>query len=119
MLEHKNVQFHQNGTVTYMPTRSYVYRPERSTGDLYGDVITTLNVPYIGATSMASEFSSIAAFGMSTVAKTLNSKAIINVTVHDCLFGYDNELIKLASKVVPSVIPFQKFGFMDRVRFDI
>lgn len=55
-----------------------------------------------------------AALGLSTLTKSLNSKPILNLTVYDYLWGYDDPLISLASTIVPA-IDFEKFGILDRM----
>lgn len=50
------------------------------------------------------------------LANYLGSKPILNITVHEYLWGYDDDLISLAGTVVPSYIDFDKFGLLDRVR---
>lgn len=63
---------------------------------------------------MAAQFSSVAALGMATLAKTLDSKPIINLTVNDYLYGYEDPILTLGSTFVPSITPFEKFGFLDQ-----
>jgi hypothetical protein len=40
------------------------------------------------------------------------------LTVDDVLWGYDDKMIKLAAQFLPSLLPKQKFGFMERVSFE-
>lgn len=42
---------------------------------------------------------------------------MLNLTVEDYLWGYDDPLVKLASNVIPSIITFKSFGLLDRVSF--
>lgn len=63
---------------------------------------------------MAAQISSVAALGMATLAKTLDSKPIINITVNDYLYGYEDPILTLGSHFVPSITPFEKFGFLDQ-----
>jgi scavenger receptor class B, member 1 len=52
----------------------------------------------------------------STLTKALNSPPILNITVYDYLWGYEDQLVRLASNIVPSFITFDKLGLLDRVR---
>lgn len=115
-LEHKNTTFHANGTLSYIPDRYTVPLPHLSVGDPYKDVIVTLNLPLLGFTAATQKISTFAALAFSTLAKSTNSKPILNLTVHDFLWGYDDKLISLGNTVLPDFINFQRIGLMDRVR---
>jgi scavenger receptor class B, member 1 len=67
------------------------------------------------ATTVASELSFFAALALSTLTKALNAQPILNITVYDYLWGYEDNLVKLASNIVPSFITFEKLGLLDRV----
>lgn len=45
----------------------------------------------------------------------VNSSPILNITVHDYLWGYYDEIITLAGTIVPGYVNFDKFGLVDRV----
>lgn len=107
--------FNENGTVTYIPVRRTIPVPEMSIGDPQKDIVTIPNIPLIGLSTVANEISVIAALGMSTLAKSTNSKPILNLTVHDYLWGYEDNLVHLANKVLPNIFHFEKLGIMDRV----
>lgn len=114
-LVNNNVTFNDNHTVTYNPRRTVKFVRERSIGDPKIDRIVAPNIPYMGVTSTASEFNSFIALAIGALTKRLNSKAMLEVSVHDYLWGYDDPLVNLASKFIPSVIDFQRFGLMERV----
>lgn len=118
ILEHENITFNDNGTMSFDPKRSYITRSDLSFGNLTTDTIVTPNIILLGASTMASEMSSFAAFGLSTLARSLESKPILNMRVHDLLYGYEDPLVSLASTVVPSFINFERFGLLDRVIYD-
>lgn len=63
---------------------------------------------------MAAQISSVAALGMATLAKTLGSKPIITLKVNDYLYGYEDPILMIGSNFVPSITPFEKFGFLDQ-----
>lgn len=56
-----------------------------------------------------------AALAVSTLVKTTSSDPLLQLTVKDYLWGYDDPLISLASTVVPTIIPFKKLGLLDRM----
>lgn len=55
------------------------------------------------------------ALALSTLTATVNSQPMLNLTVEDYLWGYDDPLVKLAANVIPNIIPFKSFGLLDRV----
>lgn len=44
-----------------------------------------------------------------------DSQPILNLSVSEFLWGYDDRLVKMASTVLPTWINFSKFGLLDRV----
>jgi hypothetical protein len=53
--------------------------------------------------------------GLATLARYLNSQPLLNLTVHEYLWGYEDPLVSLASTVLPNWIPFTRLGLMERV----
>jgi len=49
------------------------------------------------------------------LANLMNAKPILNISVYDYLWGYNDPMVKLANGIVPNFIDFQKFGLLDRV----
>lgn len=90
--------------------------PERSVGDPRKDIIVSANLPLLGLSSATLDMSTFAALAFSTLAKSTNAKPILNLTVHDYLWGYQDNLVSLANSVLPNYINFDRFGIMDRVR---
>lgn len=116
-LDHSNYTFHENGTLTYFPKRTVKYVPERSIGDPEVDIVTVPNIPLLGASTAASEMSMFAALALSTLTNTINAQPMLNLTVHDYLWGYEDTLVHLAANIVPNIITFDTFGLLDRVSY--
>lgn len=115
ILENKNATFHENGTVSFVPVRYSIPIPERSVGDPKNDIIIAANLPLLGLSSAVSKVSSFAALALSTLAKSTSAQPILNLTVHDYLWGYQDSLVSLANTILPNYIDFPRFGLMDRV----
>lgn len=47
ILEHQNITFNDNGTMTYIPRRRVVYIPELSVSDPMKDMVNVPNVPIL------------------------------------------------------------------------
>lgn len=116
ILENRNATFHDNGTLSFVPHRYSIPMPERSVGDPRKDIIVSANLPLLGLSSATLDMSTFAALAFSTLAKSTNAKPILNLTVHDYLWGYQDNLVSLANSVLPNYINFDRFGIMDRVR---
>lgn len=69
----------------------------------------------MGASSVAARHSKVAAYGFTVLAQGLNAKPILKMTVHEALWGYEDDMINLAAKFVPSVLNSNKFGYLARV----
>lgn len=54
-------------------------------------------------------------FAFATVARSLGSKPILNLTVHDYLWGYTDKLLTYANTLMPQWIDFDTFGIFQRV----
>lgn len=61
---------------------------------------------------MASRTSSVVALGFAAIASDV--KPILNLSVNEYLYGYDDKILNLGSNVLPWVTPFKKFGFFDQ-----
>jgi hypothetical protein len=114
-LENLNSTFYDNGTLSFVPKRNCVFLPERSVGDPKKDIIVAPNLVLLAASTFAAKASSFAAFGISTLVKSLNAKPLMNLTVHDFMWGYEDNLVKLANNVIPNIITFERLGILDRV----
>lgn len=68
-----------------------------------------------GVSSALSDAGFLLNYPFMQLANLLNTKPILNHSVYDYLWGYEDSLIRLASKIVPNFIDFLKFGIMDRV----
>lgn len=114
-LEHHNATFNANDTLSYNPLRRVKFIREQSVGDPNTDMIVSPNIPYMGITAAASSISIFMAFAVRTLVRQFDAKVMLKVSVHEYLWGYEDPLVNIASKLVPSVINFQKFGLLDRM----
>ncbi|XP_043287176.1 scavenger receptor class B member 1 [Venturia canescens] len=114
-LENGNVTWNDNGTVSYVPRRSIVYVPEMSVGDPGLDIVRVPNIPMLGIYSAIHDAGFFINYPLTQLANYLNSQPILNITVYDYLWGYEDSLVRLASSIVPNFINFRKFGLLDRM----
>ncbi|KAL7727453.1 hypothetical protein ACLKA6_017573 [Drosophila palustris] len=116
VLSNHNVTLNEaNNTITYTPRREYIFVRDRSVGDPKVDRIRAPNIPYMGVSTQAAKLSMFAALGLSAVTKRLNAQPMLEISVHDYMWGYEDHLVHLASKFVPSYINFASFGIMEKL----
>ncbi|XP_067618384.1 lysosome membrane protein 2 isoform X2 [Eurosta solidaginis] len=115
VLENQDVLFNDNNTITYTPKRTVRFVRERSIGDPMDDMIFAPNIPYMGVMSAAADYSVFTSMAINVLMKKFDSKPMLKLTVHDYLWGYEDPLVHLASKIVPGIIDFQRFGLMERM----
>lgn len=101
--------------MSYVPKRHCVFIPERSIGDPKKDFILAPNLVVLAASTASAKLSTYAAFGVSMLLKSTNSKPIIRLTVDEFMWGYDDKIVKLANNLVPNMITFERLGILDRV----
>ncbi|XP_015123047.1 scavenger receptor class B member 1 [Diachasma alloeum] len=115
VLEHTKVIWHDNGTISYTPKRTVFFVPEKSPGNPVDDIVTVPNVPMLGVSSAVYDQGFIVNYPLAQLAHALNSKPILNMSVYEYLWGYEDSLVRLASGIVPNFINFRKFGLLDRM----
>ncbi|KAK0095240.1 hypothetical protein PV326_008892 [Microctonus aethiopoides] len=115
MLENTNVTWHDNGTISYIPKRSVVYRPDMSVSDPSKDFVMVANIPMLGVSSALYDAGFFVNYPLAQLANMLDSKPILNISVYDYFWGYEDSLVRLASGIVPNFIDFEKFGLLDRM----
>ncbi|XP_020816578.1 lysosome membrane protein 2 [Drosophila serrata] len=116
VLSNHNVTYNENNnTITYTPKREYVLALDRSIGDPKVDRIRAPNIPLMGVTTLASSMSMFASLGLSAITRQLDSQPMLELSVHEYMWGYEDRLVELAAKFVPSWIDFSSFGIMEKL----
>lgn len=101
--------------MTYQPRRFLKFRRDLSIGDPDVDTIMSPNIPLLGITASLQNTSMITNLGITSVTTMLGTKSIVNITISQYLWGYEDRLVTLANRVIPSWINFEKFGILERV----
>ncbi|XP_011870818.1 PREDICTED: scavenger receptor class B member 1-like isoform X2 [Vollenhovia emeryi] len=114
-LVNDNVTFNDNGTMTYIPRRTIAYVPEMSVGDPSEDIINIPNLPFLGASSALSDSGFMVNYPFVQLTNLMKAKPILNMTVYDYFWGYEDSMVTLASGIVPKFVNFQKLGLLDRM----
>jgi scavenger receptor class B, member 1 len=116
ILEHKNPTINENGTITFQIVRTIVPVEKPGAADPFTDIVYTPNFLFLGASTYAAKLSKMAGYGFNVLAQGLDAKPILNMTVEKLLWGYEDRMINVASQFLPSLLPTNKFGLLDRVR---
>lgn len=116
ILEKKNVTFNDDGTVTYGDTRKHSFEPDLSNGTK-DDMLYVPNLALIGAVAMTKDLNRFTQMGISYFLRSIlhYSDTMIQVKAHEFLFGYDDRLFSVASKlatILQKKVPFEKFGLL-------
>ncbi|XP_015179933.1 PREDICTED: scavenger receptor class B member 1-like [Polistes dominula] len=114
-LEHTNITFNDNGTLTYIPRRTVFFVPELSISDPEKDFVYVPNIGMLGITSALSDAGFFTNYLVTQLTNMIGSEPILNLTAYDFLWGYDDNLVKLATGILPSYLHFKKLGLLDRM----
>ncbi|XP_050453412.1 scavenger receptor class B member 1-like [Cataglyphis hispanica] len=114
-LENDNITFNDNGTLTYIPRRTVTYVPELSVSDPTKDIINVPNIPVLGISSALHDAGFLVNYPLVQLITIMGAKPILNISVYDYLWGYEDSIVTLVSGIVPNFINFQKFGLLDRM----
>ncbi|VVC33177.1 Hypothetical protein CINCED_3A004628 [Cinara cedri] len=114
-LENTNCTFYSNDTVTYVPRRKLHFELKSSVGNPETDRIIIPNLPLLGFSSMLKNSPMFVNLVFNSLVNYLDSQPLLDLTVKEFLWGYDDRLVKMASNVLPTWINFAKFGLLDRM----
>ncbi|KAK5638325.1 hypothetical protein RI129_012620 [Pyrocoelia pectoralis] len=115
MVFNTNISFNENGTLSFIGRRAIKLVPGLSVGDPSKDTLLLPNVPLLGAVSAMVDQSFFVKLAVGQLSLLVSAKEFLNLTVDEYLFGYNDNLITLASQFLPNWIDFSRFGIADRI----
>jgi len=93
-----NLTWHEDGTVTYQRRKFWYFEREMSVGPLT-DMVTTINVPVIGAADFA-KGDYMMEWGISDMLSTLEAEIFVRKSVGQLLFeGYEDVVMELGTSM--------------------
>lgn len=109
-LSRVNLEFHDNGTITYQEKRSFEWISGRSDEES----VVVPNVPLIGAVAYSRDFHFVAQMGVTVFLATVRAKPFIKVSAGEFLWGYDDNIFKMGKslQLFKRKVPFEKFGIL-------
>lgn len=118
-VERINIEFNENGTVTYQEKRSNEFVPEMSQGDPEHLTITVPNLPLISAISKSVDTFYITQKFMSLVFAGFNIKPFLHLKINDYFWGYEDTIYTIAQGLASTVhkdAHLSKFGIISSRR---
>ncbi|XP_069684657.1 scavenger receptor class B member 1-like isoform X2 [Periplaneta americana] len=113
-MEHTNVTFNDNGTLTTVPRHPLVWMPELS-GGKEDDILVMPNIALLSIADVVKDMSFFSRMGINILAGQTNSEGLVPITAKDFMFGYKSPLVTIGNKFMPSWIKFDKLGLIDRM----
>lgn len=95
-----NIQFHDNGTVTFQHYKILEFMPEMSVAPNNTRFILP-NIPLLTLTSQANALKPLMKTGVSLALRMTSMKPFVSITAEELVFGYDDTLTSLANRFFP------------------
>lgn len=115
-IQHVNVTHHDNGTMSYTTVRRVEFLEDQNEPGILNRSIIVPNFGLIGALSYLHELSFFAKLAFNVMLNSGKEPIFLNITVYDLLWNYNSDVITLANKVLPSLVPVNNLGILHRVR---
>ncbi|XP_043477908.1 scavenger receptor class B member 1-like isoform X1 [Leptopilina heterotoma] len=113
LLEHGNVTFNDNGTLSAIPLSPLVFVPELS-GGTEDDLLILPNIALLSIANVVRE-EYFKRLGLNLLIRQTNSEPLVEMTAKEFMFGYKSTLVTLGYHVMPNWIKFDKLGLIDRM----
>ncbi|XP_050438668.1 scavenger receptor class B member 1-like isoform X2 [Adelges cooleyi] len=113
-MDHKNLTFNDNNTMTTSPVHPLTWVPELNKGR-EDDVLILPNIALLSFASVMAESSMITRMGVNLLIHQTKSEPFIRQTAREFMFGYESALVTIGNKFLPSWIVFDKLGLIDRM----
>ncbi|EFN87706.1 Scavenger receptor class B member 1 [Harpegnathos saltator] len=114
LLEHTDIVFNDNGTLTAVPLHPLQYMPELSNGSEQ-DILILPNIALLSIANVMKDASYVTRWGLNMLIRQTDSHPLVRMTAHEFMFGYKSTLVTLGYHIMPSWIKFDKLGLIDRM----
>ncbi|XP_044735776.1 scavenger receptor class B member 1 isoform X2 [Chrysoperla carnea] len=116
-LEHVNVTFNDNGTLSTIPKHPLVWRPDLSQGRREDDILILPHIALLSITHVMHDASYFTRLGLNLLIRQTKTEPLVAMTAKEFMFGYESSLVTLGNNVMPNWISFDKLGLIDRMYF--
>lgn len=100
-MEKVNVQFYDNGTVSFQHNKVLQFVPHMSVPDAETLKLVVPNIPLLTLTTQANSLNVVLRKGISLFLKMTGMQPFKTVTIKEFIFGYDDTLTSLANQYFP------------------
>ncbi|XP_018321668.1 scavenger receptor class B member 1 [Agrilus planipennis] len=113
-LTHSNISFNENGTLSYVATRTAIFLPEMNTINL-NETLIMPNLALLGMASYLYDASLFTKVAFNLMVRSLNSQALVKTTISDYLWNFTDPLLDAAQRILPSLVPVKNMGILHRI----
>ncbi|KAG6454604.1 hypothetical protein O3G_MSEX008760 [Manduca sexta] len=114
-LEHKIVNFNENGTLSAIPFHPLTWVEELSEGNKEDDMLFLPNIALLSIANVVSTKDFMTRFGLNNLITVTNSQPLARMTAREFMMGYQSPLMTLGNTFLPGWIYFDKLGLIDRM----
>ncbi|CAK1546515.1 unnamed protein product [Leptosia nina] len=115
LLEHSQIKFNSNGTLSTIPKHPLVWVDELSEGNKEDDIVYLPHIALLSIANVVSAQSFMTRFGLNRLISLTNSQPLAKMTAREFMMGYKSELMTLGNTFMPGWIYFDKLGLIDRM----
>ncbi|CAH0712826.1 unnamed protein product, partial [Brenthis ino] len=115
VLEHSNVTFNDNGTLSAIPNHPLVWEEELSMGNKEDDIVILPHIALLSIANVVSQQSFVTRFALNNLIGLTDSQPLAKMTAKEFMMGYKSELMTLGNTFLPGWITFDKLGLIDRM----
>ncbi|XP_013177530.1 PREDICTED: scavenger receptor class B member 1-like [Papilio xuthus] len=116
-LQHYDIKFNENSTLTYTAKRSLIYLPDENTYDLNATIIVP-NLAVLGMASFLHDSNYFVRAAFRLLVNAHGSEFFVNRTLYEYLWDYRDPVLVTSKNIVPSLVPVDNMGFLKRMYSD-
>ncbi|KAJ0182935.1 hypothetical protein K1T71_000911 [Dendrolimus kikuchii] len=116
-LQHSNVKFNENGTMTYTAKRSAIFLPEFNNIDMNATLIVP-NMGVLGIASYLHNAYSIIKTGFRILADSKGSQLFVKKTIYEYLWDFREPVLDVSRTLAPGLVPVNNMGILARIYAD-
>lgn len=113
-MEHTNISFNANGTMTSVPIHPLKWVPEMSNGT-EDDILILPNIALLSFANVMLGKSYFTQMAVNLLIRQTDTRPLVEMTAKEFMFGYKSALVTLGHNILPSWIIFDKLGLIDRM----
>ncbi|XP_045529343.1 scavenger receptor class B member 1-like [Pieris brassicae] len=114
-LEHSEIKFNNNGTLSTTPKHPLTWVEELSEGNKEDDILYLPHIALFSIANVVSSQSFVTRFGLNNLIGLTNSQPLAKMTAKEFMMGYKSEIMTLGNTFMPGWIYFDKLGLIDRM----